>query len=43
MVFNGDKVFLESTEPDGAFNCFINGKCLEDYEEEIDNDFIFKT
>jgi len=35
-------VFIESQEPDGAFNCFINGICLEDFEEEIDNEFIFK-
>lgn len=43
MSFDGEKVFLESTEPDGAFNCFVNGQCLEDFEEEIDDDFIFKT
>ena len=42
MFFEGEKVFLESTEPDGAFNCFVNGECLEDYEEELSKDFIFK-
>ena len=42
IIYDGENLVIESHEPDGAFNCFINGECLEDFEEEIDNDFIFK-
>jgi hypothetical protein len=42
ITFDGKNVILESQEPDGAFNCFVNGVCLEDFEEEIDDEFIFR-
>lgn len=38
IEFRENKLFLVSDDPDGAFNCFVNGECLEDYEIETEND-----
>lgn len=37
IIHKNGQLSIETNEPDGAFNTFINGICLEDYEkEEID-------